>query len=437
MKTTLPFSCLLVASVGLLSLASGASLSFARANAAAVLTDRTSFVRDVFPAHYTWALDPSPNFDETSNILQAVSAASPNDVWAVGNSSVTNSGGRNLIEHWNGGAWNIVDSPNMGSGSNDLMGIAALSHNDAWAAGAYYNGPNQFTLIEHWDGSAWSIVPSPNPSPNVGGNSLMGMSAAEPHDIWAVGAYDTGGGALDETMALRWNGTDWQIVPTPNNVGFNALFSVSARSSTDAWAVGASAPDWTLQNAQPVVMHWDGNSWNMVSVPVPEGSTDAFLLTVGMGSHDNIWAVGSYRAADGIYHTFALHSDGQQWTIMPDYTVSGAAYAELRSVAVAKTGEVWAIGWGSPTSPPPIFNGPPEAYPGAQTLILRWGSGGWTRADSPEPGVGSELMGLTAFPNRAWAVGNFINSGNGPTRTLVAHYGPHVASAEARAVVPR
>ena len=74
MKTKLPLSCLLVASIGLLSLASGASLSFARANVAAALTDKSSLVRDVFPAHFQWALDPSPNFDQTSNILQAVAA---------------------------------------------------------------------------------------------------------------------------------------------------------------------------------------------------------------------------------------------------------------------------------------------------------------------------------------------------------------------------
>ncbi len=52
------------------------------------------------------------------------------------------------------GQWNIVPSPNEPSANNFLLGVAALSPNDAWAVGSH---------IEHWDGTSWSIVPSPQP----------------------------------------------------------------------------------------------------------------------------------------------------------------------------------------------------------------------------------------------------------------------------------
>jgi len=51
-------------------------------------------------------------------------------------------------------------------------------------------------------------------------------------------------------------------VPSPNPGGQNnsALVDVSARSSSDAWAVGnidsAHASELTL------VLHWDGTSWS-------------------------------------------------------------------------------------------------------------------------------------------------------------------------------
>jgi hypothetical protein len=40
-----------------------------------------------------------------------------------------------LIEHWNGSAWTIVPSPNVGSGNNSLAAVAARSANDVWAVG--------------------------------------------------------------------------------------------------------------------------------------------------------------------------------------------------------------------------------------------------------------------------------------------------------------
>src|SRR5437764_621866 len=54
--------------------------------------------------------------------------------------------------------WSVVSSPNVGTSSNVLNGVAVVSANDVWAVGYYSGG----TLIEHWDGTSWSVVPSPN-----------------------------------------------------------------------------------------------------------------------------------------------------------------------------------------------------------------------------------------------------------------------------------
>ena len=57
-------------------------------------------------------------------------------------------------------ATGIVPSPSPGS-FDVLAGIAALSPDDAWAAGNYIDaGGFDQTLIEHWDGHRWLKVAS-------------------------------------------------------------------------------------------------------------------------------------------------------------------------------------------------------------------------------------------------------------------------------------
>ena len=65
---------------------------------------------------------------------------------------------------WNGSTWSVVTSPNAGTGSNYLYGVAAVSVSDIWAVGYYTTtGTLQQTLTLHWDGAAWTQVPSPSP----------------------------------------------------------------------------------------------------------------------------------------------------------------------------------------------------------------------------------------------------------------------------------
>src|SRR5262249_48605353 len=130
----------------------------------------------------------------------------------------------------------FVPSPNIGSGSNSLDGVATLTSTDAWAVGEFANGSAGQTLVEHWDGTSWSVVSSPN----VGSTSnfLDAVSADSPTDVWAVGAFASGPGA-SQTLIEHWDGTSWSVVPSfsPGS-SFNFLYGVAAVSSTNVWAVG-------------------------------------------------------------------------------------------------------------------------------------------------------------------------------------------------------
>lgn len=96
----------------------------------------------------------------------------------------------------NCGSWSVVSSPNGGTSSNVLNGVATISANDVWAVGYYYPMPGNFpsqTLTEHWNGSNWSAVSSPDVGP--GNSSLNGVATIPANaQIWAVGSHDSNSG---------------------------------------------------------------------------------------------------------------------------------------------------------------------------------------------------------------------------------------------------
>src|SRR5439155_14786528 len=73
-----------------------------------------------------WEIVDSPNAGAGVNVLQAVSAVGFDDVWAVGDSDTTYSGGHTIIQHWDGQTWSLVPSHNVGYGPNNLAGVVAV-----------------------------------------------------------------------------------------------------------------------------------------------------------------------------------------------------------------------------------------------------------------------------------------------------------------------
>jgi hypothetical protein len=213
-----------------------------------------------------WSIVPSPNAGSVYNELYGVAVVSANDVWAVGSYGDSLYTFQTLLEHWNGTAWSIVPSPNVGSGPNELKGVAVVSTNDVWAVGNYYNGATYQTLLEHWNGTTWSIVPSPNVGSDH--NKLDGIAAVSANDVWAVGYYDSGTIAHD-TLVEHWNGTSWVVVPSPNpGPGRNELKAMTAVSANIVWAVGRADQTLVERYADPC-----DSTCHIQFTDVAEGST--------------------------------------------------------------------------------------------------------------------------------------------------------------------
>ena len=128
--------------------------------------------------YWTKALLPAPKAGQ----LNAVSAESPTNIWAVGNSLVGFD--PPLAEHWNGATWTVVSTPTPSPGDT-LVGIAHVPNTAIWWANATsVDGPPLVGALE-WDGSAWTNQPPVQAGVQRG---FFGL-AASTTSVWAVG-YD-------------------------------------------------------------------------------------------------------------------------------------------------------------------------------------------------------------------------------------------------------
>ncbi len=289
-----------------------------------------------------WRVIPSAN--KSVNELLATSAVSANDIWTVGEYQKGSNPIKSLIEHWDGTSWQIISSPNVAGKDTILNAVSADSPQDVWATGySELNLGDYQTLTEHWNGSKWSIVASPN----VGsvGDILSGVVAVTPGDAWVVGDA-TVNFSSSQTLIEHWDGTQWSVVSSPSIDSLeNQLSSVAAISAQDIWAVG-SATDNGTGAVQTVIEHWDGTQWNLVTSPNPPGGQVAIngLNSVAVVSAQDVWAVGYHEDSSGNLQTLSVHWNGTKWKAVssPD---RGTGENMLKGVAhVPGTNEVVAVG---------------------------------------------------------------------------------------------
>ena len=334
---------------------------------------------------------PTPNLPSggaggQNNDLFAVSASSPRDIWAVGQTVI----------HFDGATWTEFSAPHMNGGfANQLDGVADISPTDAWAVGSFSGttilgpGPEQELVIEHWDGTQWSVFPSPPfNNPNVIAE-LSAITAISANDIWAVGGAE--GGNLFE----HWDGTAW----TPTIVSLGGAFAsgaASADATNDVWAMGFSG--LSSAKATPFVAHFDGATWQSVpSVPFASPISAAFNGVVALAPN-NVWAVGTIaEVLNGPTSTLIEHYDGTEWSVVPSPSAGQESNLLLGITAVSPT-DIWAFGQVSVNSDL-----------GKKTLLLHWDGTSWTLAPSPSPDMGGPLLdtlfgGVTTGQN-VWIVG--------------------------------
>ncbi|MHB8599507.1 MAG: hypothetical protein ACYDER_22175 [Ktedonobacteraceae bacterium] len=298
-----------------------------------------------------WQVVQSPSPGANSNGLTSVTATGPDDIWAAGafSNNSSNLDGQALIEHWNGKQWSVIQNP-PGSDQVALQAITALSANDIWAVGSKSGGKGTFT--EHWNGTKWTVVPSPKTGEPT--NSLMAVTALSTNDVWADGFAEGSTTSAGQSQAVQrgliehWDGTKWSIVSSPNLNGLQSmLYGMTAVSTNDVWATGVSL-NYSAGTTKTLVEHWDGTHWSVMSSP--NAGAGNVLGQITAISANNVWAVGYSFAtkidqSNNVSRTLTEHWNGSQWSVVASPNPEPPSINDMIALAgVPGSNKVWAVG---------------------------------------------------------------------------------------------
>jgi hypothetical protein len=328
--------------------------------------------------------------------------------------------------------------------------------------------------------STFHVINSPNPGTAYNVVSNNGMAALSSNDIWAVGGYGDALTGPDRTLAMRWDGTTWTPVLTPNLGPSNddlwgvAIVPGAMADIGNVWAVGDYTDINNIEHPQALQL-LTASSWT-TNQPANIGMGNNILFGVTAVAANNIWAVGNWRQFNGDPNTIPPtpaspaqtligHWNGTSFTTAAGPQASGTSSDRLISVSASGPNDVWAVGrttdlgvdktlilhydgtsWTqkpsiSPSSTAQTLYGvvaitPMLAYAAGayksadgrqHTLLEKWDGTSWTQVAAPDalPGYDNYLFSLSAVSaTNIWAGGATYapNSGLTPSYTFAEHF---------------
>jgi hypothetical protein len=306
------------------------------------------------------------------------------------------------------GQFDAITSAN-GTGHTDLFANAIVSANDVWSVGIQTNASDKDrTLAEHWNGTSWTVFPTVNPA--VSHNDLYSVSAVSSTNVWAVGAYETNSSSgTTATLAEHWNGASWSKVTTQNPSTYSYLFAVTALSSSNVWAVG-SYWNFTLGSYRTLVEHFNGSTWSVIASP-NAGLSDTWnqLLSISAWSATDMWAVGSTEPSASPRTSLAMHWNGTSWAIVSTSNLVGGGN-EILSVNALEVGHAVGVGYGS------FVSGSSPGKPAQWDLMLT----GDPVTALPVLATGDVVLEAVArSSDSVWAVGFYQSTPSSPRLTFV------------------
>ncbi len=356
-----------------------------------------------------WQTTTGPRLSwEGDGGFNSISAISPNDVWVGGGTHsvfgpLDQEGAQPIGMHWDGKQWQEVSTPKPGDGSYleagaVIMSISGVAPNDVWAVGRSRSA----TLAMRWNGSSWNVIPSPNAGDSE--NDLFGVAAISANDAWAVGQY-TSYAKQPYTINIlieHWNGLNWTVYNNPElGSAEGSLKSISVISASDIWAVGEA-------NVKPLAVHWNGVKWRVVQIPGTDEELE--LNTVAAASSNDVWAAGqSYQGRYSI-----VHWDGAVWQSVQ--SSAPQLHVAFDSAVALAPDNVWMIRrtWQSSGD-----------YDQDQRQLMRWDGKAWSEIALPTSMANAHLTTITKDAvGNVWLAGSVSDGKNKPSYSFVAHFTP-------------
>lgn len=305
-----------------------------------------------------WERSASASLD-TDGALADVQAMPDGQVWAVGQQQLWDVwNNRGAVRLWHDGAWNDVPIRDT-MGPSALRALSVASPDEVWAVGdgmdnlpyVTTGGPDGFARVKvpgmvHHDRLA-GVDARRGKVVVVGTRGGRPMIVTGP-DEWRVeqlGVYGSlyavsGGFAVGNTkrgpLVVRSSGKTWKPMRLPEIAG-GFLRAVHTDGAKRALAVGGVYhPSGRID---PLVLSWNGKRWKRVRLP----RTEARLYGVNSDGHGRFWIAGF--DPDRPREPFLLRYEKGVATIIRGAELSGRSSVRLQSVTyLPGRGLVWAVG---------------------------------------------------------------------------------------------
>src|SRR5215831_16027412 len=268
-----------------------------------------------------------------ANGLVGVSCASARTCIAVGFSTARTGESTTLAERWDGSRWRIQPAPvPAGTVSAGLSGVSCPSPRACTAVGEFFNsGQRELPLAMRWDGTAWQIQPVPSPAGARQGSELSAVSCPAADRCFAVGQSFTKSGSV--ALAETWNGARWTIQPLPGAAGNTFLLGVSCATPRDCVAAGSYGTEI-----------WNGTSWRFVPMATPAGGQVISLDGVRCTSASACTSVGSYFSQVAGPLNLAETWNGTAWRVQATPNPTPQGRNQLNSVSCTSPRSCTAVG---------------------------------------------------------------------------------------------
>jgi hypothetical protein len=261
-----------------------------------------------------WKVVPTAKLVNTGAVLNGISCFLASRCFAVGsNGTPSHDTQATLAESWNGTKWSAVPTPAPREpGGTTLDQVSCATANACQAVG--YDGYDSSTatsapLGESWNGAVWSRVKTPSPGSS---GTLTGVNCTAATACTAVGDQVTG--STRAGLAERWNGVIWKVqrLPSPSGASASSLAEVSCSGPSACMATG-SALNQSSQEQAPLTMRWNGTHWSDVLTPDPGAAGE--LLSVSCATLPVCVSVGD-ETERGIEQPLAEGWDGALWSVL-------------------------------------------------------------------------------------------------------------------------
>lgn len=297
--------------------------------------------------------------------------------------------------------WTEIAHPRPGGADTYFHDIAVPAANDVWTVGYTFDvvgGAFEFrTYGQHCVSGVCTRANLPNREGAPATNFLYGIGAYSPTDMWTVGS-STDPGQPTITLAIRYNGSTWQIVNSPSPAGSygSYLYSVADLGPSNAIAVGGYN-DLASSEERPMAMRWDGVSWNLLTLPAVPGCTSRGTLYDVAAAGTATFMAGTCRDSAGADAGFVLsRANNGAWRVQvrPGDGVLPSP-SSLQSISLVPGSGVWAVGTSQNF-----------AAQTASGLSIRFDGRSWTSLTVPQVTPTTQLLAVAGIAgNAAWSVG--------------------------------